>query len=642
MAGLGSTGTTAAETSQTAHDGRIRFGLGLRLAAGAAAMVLLTVALLVASAAILTKTTREAVFRKDAIRKAELLAETVGGAVKFGKADILQTNFTNFADETVDWIGVFGADGAPVAGMADRLAPEGPDLGALAVSVAAAEGTVWSGGLSLSPVRFGPENAVVGVLAIAWSTGPLAQEIRQSMLMLALIGAAVAAAAVPVAIWFLARSVTRPLVRANLVLRAISAGGSPAILPRDAASGTEIGAIFRSAHDLDNALSLAAKDRSAAAAREAEMQADHAAMVEDLARSVGDIVRAAASGKLDLRIDRTYADPTVSALAEGVNRLCDDISAFLADCAGTVDALAKGDLGRPVAGSYSGRFATLAAQLDTTLQTVARFVGHLGESQASLTGMVATLTHDAADMAERAERQAASLQEANATMEALSVSVRDNSQNAEISAAKAAEALRRAADGQLIVEQAIRAMAEIQSDSQKVADITGMIDSIAFQTNLLALNAAVEAARAGDSGKGFAVVASEVRGLAQRSAEAASEIKRLLSLSRSKVDDGADLVNRTGGALSGITESIAGAEAAVALISKASREQATNVTEVSTTVAHLDEATQASAAIAQRGAAQARQLQQEANTMAELIAFFRADQGARSTGDGSRPSSFAA
>jgi methyl-accepting chemotaxis protein len=178
-----------------------------------------------------------------------------------------------------------------------------------------------------------------------------------------------------------------------------------------------------------------------------------------------------------------------------------------------------------------------------------------------------------------------------------------------------------------VVAKAVEAMGEIEGSSRKISDIIGVIDEIARQTNLLALNAAVEAARAGEAGRGFAVVASEVRNLAQRSSQAAKDIKDLITSSGSQVQNGVGLVNKAGGALAEIVESINRVATIVSDIASASSEQASGIEEVNKALTQMDEVTQQNSALVEQATATAKTLDQQAQTMSEQVAFFRLDEG---------------
>jgi methyl-accepting chemotaxis protein len=205
--------------------------------------------------------------------------------------------------------------------------------------------------------------------------------------------------------------------------------------------------------------------------------------------------------------------------------------------------------------------------------------------------------------------------------------VKKNAENAQ-AANQSASGTRDVADrGGQVVAKAVDAMARIEESSRKISDIIGVIDEIARQTNLLALNAAVEAARAGDAGRGFAVVASEVRSLAQRSSQAAKDIKDLITNSNTEVKEGVSLVNSAGNSLSQIMESVKQVADIVADIATASAEQATGLDQVNKALTQIDEMTQQNSALVEENAATAKTLEQQAAAMKERVAFFRLAEG---------------
>jgi methyl-accepting chemotaxis protein len=227
------------------------------------------------------------------------------------------------------------------------------------------------------------------------------------------------------------------------------------------------------------------------------------------------------------------------------------------------------------------------------------------------------------DLSQRTEEQATNLQQTAASMEQLTGTVRTNAATARSASEVAASACRVATDGGDVVERVVHTMSEIAQSSRKIADITGVIDGIAFQTNILALNAAVEAARAGEQGRGFAVVASEVRALAQRSAQAAREIKGLIGDSVSRVETGSELVGNAGRTMSDIVTQVRRVNEMLSEISQATSEQTTGIGQVNDAVSQLDLVTQQNAALVEESAAAAESLRQQAARLVSAVGVFR-------------------
>ncbi|CAB3674991.1 hypothetical protein LMG24076_02121 [Trinickia soli] len=226
------------------------------------------------------------------------------------------------------------------------------------------------------------------------------------------------------------------------------------------------------------------------------------------------------------------------------------------------------------------------------------------------------------DLSQRTEQQAAALVETASSMDEMTTNVKMNAESASQAAKLAEQAADVATRGSSVVDDVVRTMHEITSSSQKIGDIIGVIDGIAFQTNILALNAAVEAARAGEQGRGFAVVASEVRSLAQRSATAAKEIKALIESSTNTVDQGAALVANAGSTMSEIVQSVRRVNEILEEISHASREQSAGIEQVNRAVGEMDKVTQQNAALVEQAAAAAQSLKDQATVLREAISGF--------------------
>jgi methyl-accepting chemotaxis protein len=294
--------------------------------------------------------------------------------------------------------------------------------------------------------------------------------------------------------------------------------------------------------------------------------------------------------------------------------------------------LKSGDLGgrlaaedwRDLGQSYVG----LCADFNGLAASLERLVSSLHDSAATVEQSAGELSGMASEMSHRAEVQAATLEQSAAALDELSDSVQSAAERAKSADDKVAEGRRRAEEGREIMGRAMTAMASIAKSSEQITQIIDVIDDIAFQTNLLALNAGVEAARAGESGKGFAVVASEVRGLAQRAAESANEIKELVFNSTRQVEDGEELVQQTGERLAAIVDSVTEVSTMVSAIAVSARQQAAGVTEINVGVGELDKVTQQNAAMVTQTSASSQQLSSEATRLTAMLEAFTSPEGA--------------
>ena len=288
-------------------------------------------------------------------------------------------------------------------------------------------------------------------------------------------------------------------------------------------------------------------------------------------------------------------------------------------------ALALGDLTHRITAPFPPQYEPLRHNFNTALDRLSEAIVEVISVTAGIRNDAAELNAAAEDLSRRTEGQAATLEETAAALDELTASVRSAAESAASADQSARAAHREAEESGRVVTDAVEAMGQIETSSKQISRIIGVIDEIAFQTNLLALNAGVEAARAGEAGRGFAVVASEVRALAQRSSEAAREIKALISASSRQVENGVTLVGQAGGTLRAIVAGVTNIAERVAALAQSSREQATGITEINSGVTMLDQVTQQNAAMVEESTAASNSLHRAAESLASLMQRFRLD-----------------
>ncbi|PZR32732.1 methyl-accepting chemotaxis protein [Caulobacter segnis] len=401
-----------------------------------------------------------------------------------------------------------------------------------------------------------------------------------------LFGLIAAGAALVLALWIGSRKIAAPLIATSKTMEVL-AGGSVEVDVKGADRKDEVGAMARSVQVFkDNAVALRTAEAAQARAN-AEAEAER--------RRNQEMAQAAAQEQAKV----------MEIIADGLNRL------------------AEGDLTYRLNQDFPESYKRLQNDFNgaiTQLEETMRTIVHAASSIGAGSDEIASASDD---LSRRTEQQAASLEETAAALDEITATVRRSSAGAQ-EAAKVVGSTRGDAErSSVVVRNAVEAMNEIEKSSQSISQIIGVIDEIAFQTNLLALNAGVEAARAGEAGRGFAVVAQEVRALAQRSADAAKEIKTLISTSSQQVNQGVSMVGQTGEALQAIVTKVGEIDALVGEIAASGQEQATGLNQVNAAVNQMDQTVQQNAAMVEQSTAAAHSLKNEGGNLLKMISRFR-------------------
>jgi methyl-accepting chemotaxis protein len=414
---------------------------------------------------------------------------------------------------------------------------------------------------------------------------------RRTMIINVALAVCGVAAGLGFGLWVAIGKISRPLNGLSERMRRL-AGGDLQVVVEGQERGDEIGGMAQAVQVFkDNGLK----------AKVLEGEAERLRVAAETERQVNETARAVAAREQASAIER---------IGSGLSKL------------------SRGDLTYRLTEAFAQDYAKLREDFNATVETLQATMKEISGNSAGIRSGASEITVASDDLARRTEQQAASLEETAAALEEITATVRKTAEGATHARSVVAAAKQDAETGGEVVGKAIVAMNAIQTSSQGITQIIGVIDEIAFQTNLLALNAGVEAARAGDAGRGFAVVAQEVRALAQRSADAAKEIKTLISTSTSQVSAGVDLVAQTGKALERIVTQVAQINTVVGEIAASAQEQSSGLHQVNQAVTQMDQVTQQNAAMVEESTAASHTLAREADDLTRLMARFKVDAGA--------------
>ncbi|MCF1743739.1 methyl-accepting chemotaxis protein [Paradevosia shaoguanensis] len=527
---------------------------------------------------------------------------------------------------TVKTTSVTNADGTPA--LEETIDAKSPLYAALTAGTPHLDQEVFHGEEYFSAYQpIVKENGdLAGVLFVGKRVAVVQQTIQGVVMLLLGVGAAVTVA-LGVLGYLASLLITRPIPRLARSMARVAEGDYTTEIPY-IQSRNELGGMARAVEIFrENGLKVAQMTEAEAVRIVADKEA-HTRMMADLRDAFGNVVDAAVEGDFSRRVDTSFPDAELNAIASSINNLVSTVDRGLSETGDVLGALAQTDLTQRVEGQYQGAFARLKDDTNAVADKLTEIVGQLKATSQALKTATSEILSGANDLSERTTRQAATIEETSAAIEQLATTVARNAEDAVLASDKASGVARSAEEGGQVMGEANQAMERISASSSKISNIIGMIDDIAFQTNLLALNASVEAARAGDAGKGFAVVAVEVRRLAQSAAQASSEVKALIEQSADEVKGGSRLVAEAADKLHQMLAGVRDNNAALDAIARASREQASAIDEVTTAIRQMDEMTQHNAALVEETNAAIEQTEAQASELDRVVDVFTIGQSA--------------
>ena len=348
--------------------------------------------------------------------------------------------------------------------------------------------------------------------------------------------------------------------------------------------------------------------------------------IEVAVNSINQIMHSVSEGDFSQRV-RPKLDGDLGILKGNVNNSVDHLNKAFSEIADTVKAMSENNLTLEITGRYNGQIDTIKQDVNSALGNLNNVISQVLSSATMVRNASSKIAQGNHNLSDRTQQMAASLEETAASMEEMTTTVKQTSDNAHHANKLSAKAHSQAEQGAEVMQNTIGAMAEIRNASKKIEEIIGLIDGIAFQTNLLALNAAVEAARAGEQGRGFAVVAGEVRSLAQKSADAAKDIKGLIENTTQQIEAGTQLVEKSGDALNQINAGIKEVSDVIAEIATASNEQTSGIDQVTKAITSIDKVTQENAALVEDASNNAQSMDLQANELAQTVSQFTLKTG---------------